>query len=216
MGKAADRGPIRWRTTQFGRRWAAVANRFLVDAFLQAHAKAPEKIVFDLEPSPSARVFPSTATRTSSIRPARAGTASDEWPRSSIRVDKPNARFVVTSLPIEDVAAQPLYENDYCGRDEMENRIKEQKSFLFSDRRPAATMYANQLRLWFSSVAADSCAGDQYVRSRVFAHFLQLRVSLHCKTCTEACTALVPLASASVTLGQSPFPTGSAAISQAS
>jgi DDE family transposase len=68
-------------------------------------------------------------------------------------VDKPNARFVVTSLPIEEVAAQPLYENDYCGRGDMENRIKEQKTFLFSDRTSAATMRANQLRLWFSSVA---------------------------------------------------------------
>ena len=68
-------------------------------------------------------------------------------------VDKPNARFVVTSLPIEEVAAQALYENDYCGRGDMENRIKEQKTFLFSDRTSAATMRANQLRLWFSSVA---------------------------------------------------------------
>ncbi len=68
-------------------------------------------------------------------------------------VDKPNARFVVTSLAIEEVAAQPLYENDYCGRGDMENRIKEQKTFLFSDRTSAATMRANQLRLWFSSVA---------------------------------------------------------------
>ena len=68
-------------------------------------------------------------------------------------VDKPNARFVVTSLPIEQVAGQTLYENDYCGRGEMENRIKEQKTFLFSDRTSAATMHANQLRLWFSSVA---------------------------------------------------------------
>ena len=68
-------------------------------------------------------------------------------------VDKPNARFVVTSLSIEQVAAQRLYENDYCGRGDMENRIKEQKTFLFSDRTSAATMHANQLRLWFSSVA---------------------------------------------------------------
>lgn len=68
-------------------------------------------------------------------------------------VDKPNARFIVTSLPIEQVQAQPLYENDYCGRGDMENRIKEQKTFLFSDRTSAATMRANQLRLWFSSVA---------------------------------------------------------------
>jgi len=68
-------------------------------------------------------------------------------------VDKPNARFVVSSLPIEAVAAQQLYENEYCARGEMENRIKEQKVFLFSDRTSAATMRANQLRLWFSSVA---------------------------------------------------------------
>jgi len=68
-------------------------------------------------------------------------------------VDKPNGRFVVTSLSIEDVAPRLLYENDYCGRGDMENRIKEQKSFLFSDRTSAATMRANQLRLWFSSVA---------------------------------------------------------------
>lgn len=68
-------------------------------------------------------------------------------------IDKPNARFVVSSLPIEDFVAQTLYETEYCGRGDMENRIKEQKTFLFSDRTSAATMRANQLRLWFSSVA---------------------------------------------------------------
>lgn len=68
-------------------------------------------------------------------------------------VGKPNARFVVTSLGIEEFPAQSLYENVYCSRGEMENRIKEQKTFLFSGRTSAATMRANQLRLWFSSVA---------------------------------------------------------------
>jgi len=68
-------------------------------------------------------------------------------------IDKTNARFVVTSLPREEFSAQILYENEYCGRGDMENRIKEQKSFLFADRTSAATMRANQLRLWFSSVA---------------------------------------------------------------
>jgi hypothetical protein len=68
-------------------------------------------------------------------------------------IDKPNARFVVSSLPADAFPAQTLYEDDYCGRGDMENRIKEQKSFLFSDRTSAATMRANQLRLWFSSVA---------------------------------------------------------------
>jgi hypothetical protein len=64
-----------------------------------------------------------------------------------------NPRFVVTSLPPESYDAKTLYEVEYCGRGEMENRIKEQQRFLFADRTSAATMRANQLRLWFSSVA---------------------------------------------------------------
>ena len=65
----------------------------------------------------------------------------------------PNPRFVVTSLPVEGRAAQPLYEEDYCGRGEMENRIKEQQLHLFADRTSAATMRANQVRLFLSSIA---------------------------------------------------------------
>jgi len=64
-----------------------------------------------------------------------------------------NPRFVVTSLPAAAFAAQELYEDLYCARGEMENRIKEQQLYLFADRTSAATMRANQLRLWFSSVA---------------------------------------------------------------
>src|SRR5262249_41720718 len=65
----------------------------------------------------------------------------------------PNPRFVVTSLSVEERAAQPLYEHDYCGRGEMENRIKEQQLHLFADRTSAETMRANQIRLFFSSIA---------------------------------------------------------------
>src|SRR3954470_22671526 len=65
----------------------------------------------------------------------------------------PNPRFVVTSLSAEDRAAQPLYERDYCGRGEMEDRIKEQQLHLFADRTSAHTMRAIQVRLFFSSVA---------------------------------------------------------------
>ena len=64
-----------------------------------------------------------------------------------------NPRFVVTSLSAEEVDARTLYEEYYCARGEMENRIKEQQLYLFADRTSAATMRANQLRLWFSSVA---------------------------------------------------------------
>jgi hypothetical protein len=66
---------------------------------------------------------------------------------------KSNPRFVVTSLPTEQLDARTLYEVLYCARGEMENRIKEQQLMLFADRTSAATMRANQLRLYFSSVA---------------------------------------------------------------
>jgi hypothetical protein len=65
---------------------------------------------------------------------------------------KSNPRFVVTSLPAQAGAAQPLYEELYCARGDMENRIKEQ-FVLFADRVSAATMRANQLRLYFSVMA---------------------------------------------------------------
>jgi hypothetical protein len=64
-----------------------------------------------------------------------------------------NPRFVVTSLAAEGRAAKPLYEEDYCGRGEMENRIKEQQLHLFADRTSAGTMRANQIRLFCSSIA---------------------------------------------------------------
>jgi DDE family transposase len=63
-----------------------------------------------------------------------------------------NPRFVVTSLPAQSWEAAALYEKTYCGRGEMENRIKEQLS-LFADRMSAESLRANQLRLYFSSLA---------------------------------------------------------------
>jgi hypothetical protein len=64
-----------------------------------------------------------------------------------------NPRFVVTSLSGEDTAPQRLYEEIYCARGDMENRIKECQLDLFADRTSAATIRANQLRLWFASMA---------------------------------------------------------------
>ena len=64
-----------------------------------------------------------------------------------------NPRFVVTSLSADAYDARSLYEEQYCARGDMENRIKEQQLYLFADRTSAATMRANQQRLWFSSVA---------------------------------------------------------------
>ncbi len=64
-----------------------------------------------------------------------------------------NPRFVVTSLSAEKKPAQELYEKVYCGRGEMENRIKEQQLDLFADRTSTGKMWSNQLRLYFSSIA---------------------------------------------------------------
>ncbi len=64
-----------------------------------------------------------------------------------------NPRFIVTSLTAADGDGRHLYENVYCARGEMENRIKECQLDLFADRTSTATMRANQLRLWFASMA---------------------------------------------------------------
>jgi len=65
---------------------------------------------------------------------------------------KENPRYVVTSLPRAAWPTRELYEQLYCARGEMENRIKEQLS-LFSDRMSTESLRSNQLRLYFSSLA---------------------------------------------------------------
>jgi hypothetical protein len=100
----------------------------------------------------------------------------DSWSRERRVVAKAehlpqgaNPRFIVTSLPASTIDARTLYEDVYCARGEVENRIKEQGSRpgwgagpqprsgrepdLFADRTSAATLRANQLRLWFASFA---------------------------------------------------------------
>ncbi|MEQ1713995.1 MAG: IS1380 family transposase, partial [Hyphomicrobium sp.] len=64
-----------------------------------------------------------------------------------------NPRFIVTNIHVAIGPARFLYEDVYCQRGEMENRLKECQGDLFADRTPAPTMRANQLRLWLSSFA---------------------------------------------------------------
>jgi hypothetical protein len=64
-----------------------------------------------------------------------------------------NPRFVVTSLSTKTLDARPLYEDMYCARGDVENRIKEQQMALFADRTSTHEMRSNQLRLYFSSFA---------------------------------------------------------------
>lgn len=63
-----------------------------------------------------------------------------------------NPRFVVVSPGIGG-EPQALYEQLYCGRGEMENRIKEQQLGLFSDRTSCHDFVANQFRVLLSAFA---------------------------------------------------------------
>lgn len=114
----------------------------LAPALADAHARY-------LTTGVAARVFAelSYQTRDSWSRPRRVVGKAEYLPKG------PNPRFVVTSLSVVERAAQSLYEDDYCARGDMENRIKEQQLMLFADRTSSATLRANQLRLYFSSVA---------------------------------------------------------------
>ena len=74
--------------------------------------------------------------------------AKAEWTQGEA-----NPRFIVTSLKRAAAPARHLYEDVYCARGDMENRIKECQLDLYADRTSAATMCANQLRLYFASMA---------------------------------------------------------------
>jgi hypothetical protein len=86
-------------------------------------------------------------TRNSWSRERRVVAKAEHLPKGH------NPRFVVTSLTSEAADAQELYEKIYCARGDMENRIKECQLDLFADRTSAASLSANQLRLWFASLA---------------------------------------------------------------
>jgi hypothetical protein len=72
-----------------------------------------------------------------------------------------NPRFIVTNLSIDGFegdgpgrfAPCACYEQLYCARGDMENRIKEQQMDLFADRTSTHYMDSNQLRLWFATFA---------------------------------------------------------------
>jgi hypothetical protein len=73
--------------------------------------------------------------------------------KAEVTKNEANPRFVVTSLTRAECGPKYLYEKLYCARGDMENRIKECQLDLYADRTSSATMKANQLRLWFASMA---------------------------------------------------------------
>jgi Transposase DDE domain group 1 len=102
---------------------------------------------------------------------------------------KENPRYVVTSLSAAIWPAQRLYEELYCARGDLENRIKEQYS-LFAGRVSAATMRANQLRLYLSAAAYVlmsalrrlALSGTEWARAQcetIRSHLLRIGAQIH-------------------------------------
>ena len=121
-------------------------NSRLVEAIKSELAQAAEQSQKTGKP---ARRFKDFAWRTrDSWSHERRVVAKAEWTEG-----KANPRFVVTSLWRQEHEARHLYEKLYCARGDMENRIKECQLDLYADRTSAKTMRANQLRLWFASMA---------------------------------------------------------------
>ncbi len=105
--------------------------------------------------------------------------AAGSWDRSRRVIAKAehnaqgaNPRFVVVNVPGDP---QELYEDVYCQRGEMENRIKEQQLGLFADRTSCHRFLANQFRLLLSSAAyvliqalrREALSGTELARAQV-------------------------------------------------
>ncbi len=104
---------------------------------LHEESKRPERVFKDLE----------YQTEKTWSRPRRVVAKAEYLP------NKANPRFVATTFTAEEVPAAVAYEDEYCPRGEMENRIKEQQLYLFGTRASVQTIRGNQIRFYFSAVA---------------------------------------------------------------
>jgi hypothetical protein len=137
--------------------WCEKANVYYVfglqkNAVLEANLRGSlrkAKRLLDRQQSQSQRVYKDFRYRAKKwARRRRRVIGKAEWTTQG-----PNPRFVITNLEVEQYQAQELYEQVYCARGDMENRIKEQQLDLYADRTSTAVLRANQLRLWFSTLA---------------------------------------------------------------
>jgi len=99
----------------------------------------------------AARVFTDLDYRTKKSRSRSRRTVAKAEHLPGTRGENP--RLVVTNIPAEELSAQVLYEECYCARGDMENRIKEQQLGLFADRTSCHAFVANQFRLLLASAA---------------------------------------------------------------
>jgi hypothetical protein len=151
--------------------WLRADSGFARDALMSWCEENRVEYVFGLarnkrlEPLIAAELAEAKAAFQATGKPARvfkelAYRTRDSWSRERRVVGKAehlergaNPRFIVTSLGADKIGGPELYERIYCARGEMENRIKECQLDLLADRTSAATLRANQLRLWFASLA---------------------------------------------------------------
>jgi hypothetical protein len=121
-------------------------DRLLVQLFLEAYPQAPEQIWLDLDATDD------TIHGNQEYRTVNSWSTSRRVVGKAEYLDKgANPRFIVTNL--SGYHPRALYEDLYCARGDMENRIKEQQLGLFADRTSTELFRANQLRLYFSSMA---------------------------------------------------------------
>lgn len=126
----------------FGLARNAVLERKLAPALHQAQTLSASQA------GAPARVFVELTYRAESWHAARWVIGKAEWTQGAA-----NPRFIITNENPAQFQAQTLYGQDYCGRGDMENRIKEQQLDLYADRTSTATLRANQLRLWLATLA---------------------------------------------------------------
>lgn len=95
-----------------------------------------------------ARVFCEFTYRAKKWHAPRWVIGKAEWTQGEA-----NPRFIITNLNPLEFEARELYEKEYCGRGNMELRLKEQQLDMFADRTSTEGLRSNQLRLWFSTLA---------------------------------------------------------------
>ena len=120
----------------------AVLERQLKSALAEARQKS------EAQEGAAARVFCEFTYRAKKWHAPRWVIGKAEWTQGEA-----NPRFVITNLNPLEFEARELYEKQYCGRGNMELRIKEQQLDMFADRTSTEGMRSNQLRLWFSTLA---------------------------------------------------------------
>lgn len=124
---------------------AGAIEGLFVDVFLDAHRKVPPRqIILDLD---------ATGVPLHGHQEGRFFHGySDAYCYLPLSVFC-GRHLLAAKLRRADIDATSLYERVYCARGKMENRIKECQLDLFAGRASAASLRANQLRLWFASMA---------------------------------------------------------------